>query len=104
MIGSVAAIAGLDTHPTFRPLHVTAPQAMRMAPHTAPLAATGNDPGFWTVADFARLYDVQPLYQGGVTGRAARWGSLRWQALHPAMRSRIGKRWDLLSIQVVFKL
>ncbi|HET6205418.1 MAG TPA: protease pro-enzyme activation domain-containing protein, partial [Terracidiphilus sp.] len=72
MNGSVAAIAGLDTRPTFHPLHMVAPQALRTAPRSASRsaapAATGNDPGFLTVADFASLYDVKPLYQNGVTG------------------------------------
>jgi kumamolisin len=85
MTGSVAAIAGLDTHPTFRPLHMAGPQALRMAaPRSAAKAATGNQPGFLTVADFANLYDVQPLYRRGVTGHGRTLGIVTLASFTPS--------------------
>jgi len=76
-----------------------------MAPHTAPLAATGNDPGFWTVADFARLYDVQPLYQGGVTGQGRTLGIVTLASFTPsdafAYWKAVGLTVDPSRIQIV---
>jgi subtilase family serine protease len=69
MVGSVAAVIGLDSRPSFRPHVRTVPQRLRSARHTVKSATTGNVPGFLTVTDFANLYDVQPLYQQGVTGQ-----------------------------------
>jgi len=64
--GSVAAVVGLDSRPSYRPNHRTAPLAMRRA-RTNAKAASGNPPGFLTVTDFANQYDVQPLYNSGVS-------------------------------------
>ena len=109
MIGSVAAIAGLDSHPTFRPLHMVAPQAVRTAPRSASRsaapAATGNDPGFLTVADFASLYDVKPLYQRGVTGHGRTLGIVTLASFTPsdafAYWSAVGLTVDPGRIQIV---
>lgn len=109
MNGSVAAIAGLDTHPTFHPLHMVAPKAMRTAPRSASRsaapAATGNDPGFLTVADFASLYDVKPLYQNGVTGHGRTLGIVTLASFTPsdafAYWSALGLTVDPGRIQIV---
>ncbi len=69
--GSVHAILGLDTKPHLRPhLRNTLKTPLQR------LVASGNGtpnttdpPGQWTVLDYAQYYDLQPLYDRGVTGR-----------------------------------
>ena len=78
---SVAAVVGLDSRPSFRPLHMAARQ--RLAP-SATSATTGNPPGFWTVADFASYYDVQPLYTRGVSGKGRRIGIVTFASFTPS--------------------
>jgi kumamolisin len=62
---SVAAVVGLDSRPRFHPMNHT---AIKVASRKTAKTTTGNEPGFWTVSDFASYYDVTPLYQGGITG------------------------------------
>jgi kumamolisin len=66
--GLVSAVAGLDDRPRLRPLHTVAPLQAKPQPGGVS-AATGNSFGSLTVADFASLYDVNPLYAKGVSGR-----------------------------------
>jgi kumamolisin len=64
--GSVSAVVGLDTRPSLHPMNMHAPKAA--LGHPQPAAGKAGDPfGSLTVADFADLYDVQPLYKRGVT-------------------------------------
>jgi len=67
---SVAAVAGLDSRPTYRPLHRSAAPLLHQAsPSTTILPATSGDlPGHLTVTDFANHYDVNPLYNQGISG------------------------------------
>ncbi len=64
---SVAAVVGLDSRPSLRPLSVVVPPTLRR-PQSAKPSAAGNPLGYWTVTDFAKYYDVEPLYKRGVTG------------------------------------
>lgn len=66
--GMVSAVVGLDSRPALRPFHVSAPQ---VTPRPKPIASSNTlDPfGSLTVTDFAQLYDVDPLYDRGVSGR-----------------------------------
>jgi len=64
---SVVAVVGLDSRPSLRPLHESVPQSLRSSRTTVP-SALGNAPGFLTVTDFANHYDVEPLYNKGVSG------------------------------------
>jgi subtilase family serine protease len=64
--GSVTTVVGLDTRPMLRPLSRVSVQVAPQAPAAQPLA--GNPPGSLTVTDFVKLYDVQPLYDKGVSG------------------------------------
>jgi len=64
---SVAAVVGLDSRPSLRPLGRTVPSRLKIA-GSVPQTATPDAPGFWTVIDFADYYDVQPLYSAGVSG------------------------------------
>jgi kumamolisin len=47
-------------------------------------AATGNAPGFLTVTDFANRYDVQPLYQNGVSGKGRTIGIVTLASFTPS--------------------
>ena len=73
LAGHVSGIFGLDTRPALRPHHVAAPPALAKARANAPSAkpAPGltNPLGFLTVQDFVEQYDVQPLYNHGITGK-----------------------------------
>jgi len=64
---SVAAVVGLDSRPSLRPLYRTVSPNLKMV-GSVPQTKTPDEPGFWTVTDFADYYDVQPLYHRGVTG------------------------------------
>jgi subtilase family serine protease len=70
---SVAGVFGLDNRPLFRPLSQQSPAALRglsRAPAAgAPSTSTPDTPGHWTVTDLAQYYNVQPLYDQGVSGR-----------------------------------
>jgi subtilase family serine protease len=66
---SVAGVVGLSTRPKFVPHNVTAfaKKATREPAKTA-ASSSGNEPGFWTVTDFSKYYDVTPLTAKNVTG------------------------------------
>jgi len=66
--GMVAAVVGLDSRPTLRPFHTAAPKALQR-PRPLGTSYTLSPFGSLTVTDFAHLYDVEPLYDGGVSGR-----------------------------------
>ena len=85
--GAVTAVTGLDNRPAFRPRHQGVPQAVaqaRPAHAPKPSTTTTNDPGFLTTADFAALYDVQPLYNRGVTGKGRTLAIVTLAAFTPA--------------------
>ena len=63
--GSVSAVVGLDNRPSLHP-HLR--QALRH-PQTTSSSGTINPPGLLTVKDFASYYDVQPLYNRGLSGK-----------------------------------
>jgi len=67
---SVAGVVGLSTRPKFVPHNVTAfaKKATREPAKTA-ASSSGNEPGFWTVTDFSKYYDVTPLTAKNVTGK-----------------------------------
>jgi kumamolisin len=82
--GSVAAVVGLDDRPRFRPMNKAALQTSPRAPLAAPLTSTGNAPGELTVTDFASLYDVNPLYSEGVTGKGRTLGIMTFASFTPS--------------------
>ncbi len=66
---SVQSVEGLDTRPHFKP-HVLRAVTSTLPRRPAPAAPnSANAPGAFTVTDFARHYDVNPLYHSGVTGK-----------------------------------
>ena len=66
--GVVAGVAGLDSKPAFHPMHVLSPESVTKAHSSMPSLSANNQPGSWTVTDFAKYYDVQPLYTAGISG------------------------------------
>jgi kumamolisin len=71
----VRGVIGLNTNSVYHPHLVAAPSKLggtpvsRIASGSSSSMATGNAPGFLTVQDFADLYDVNPLYARGVSGK-----------------------------------
>jgi kumamolisin len=72
IVDSVNAVLGLDTRPHLTPhLHAVGPQPVQPmpAPHqVGNQTNTPDPPGQWTVIDYADYYDVNPLYQQGLSG------------------------------------
>jgi subtilase family serine protease len=67
--GAIAAVLGFDTSPSLRSALAHAP-AQLVARRLIADSSTTLDPfGFLTVVDFASLYDVNPLYSRGISGK-----------------------------------
>jgi kumamolisin len=79
----VSVVAGLDNRPSLRPHIATAPKALVRPPLT-PAITPPDQPGFWTVTDFADYYDVLPLYNRGVFGKGRTIGIVTFAALTPS--------------------
>ena len=85
---AVESVVGLDTRPRLRPhaVHANplrAPAALPTA-KTAVLPNTLDAPGNWTVTDFAKYYDVEPLYAKGIGGRKETIGIMTFASLTPS--------------------
>jgi kumamolisin len=82
---AVSAVVGLDNSPSLRPHYKTSSPVTLTLPETAPVSASG-DPfdAFLTVADFATYYDVNPLYDQGLTGAGRTLGILTFAAFTPS--------------------
>jgi kumamolisin len=81
---SVSTVVGLDSRPSFRPLHNLVPAKLPKRRATTSTTSTGNVPGFLTVTDFANLYDVTPLYNRGVSGNGRTLGIVTLAAFTPS--------------------
>jgi subtilase family serine protease len=79
---SVVGVVGLDSRPSLRPLHDVAPQSLPKPQAAKPSA--GNPFGYLTVTDFANHYDVQPLYNRGVTGSGRTLGIVTFASFTPS--------------------
>ncbi|MGA8215895.1 MAG: S53 family peptidase [Candidatus Sulfotelmatobacter sp.] len=79
----VVAVVGLDSRPRFRPLSRTVSPKLRMA-SSVRQTTTPDEPGLWTVTDFADYYDVQPLYHRGVTGSGRTIGIVTFASFTPS--------------------
>ena len=79
---SVAAVVGLDSRPSLRPLHDVVPQTLPKPQSAKPSA--GNPFGYLTVIDFANYYDVKPLYNRGVTGSSRTLGIMTFASFTPS--------------------
>jgi kumamolisin len=80
---SVAAVVGLDSRPAFRPQSRTVSPNLKEA-RSVPQTTTPDEPGFWTVTDFADYYDVQPLYSRGLTGSGRTLGIVTLASFTPS--------------------
>lgn len=80
---SVAGIAGLDSRPAFRPYSRSVPATLTHPQSTTP-QSSGNPPGYWTVTDFAKYYDVKPLYRDAMTGKGRTIGIMTLAAFTPS--------------------
>ena len=70
---AVQSVDGLDTRPRFRP-HLAHSSSLRTDGKLIGIPATispgdANAPGSLTVTDFAKYYDVNPVYHSGVDGK-----------------------------------
>jgi kumamolisin len=84
---AVQSVVGLDTRPHFRPHLRHSTSALNLKMHRLPAAAGPSDanaPGELTVTDFARHYDVDPLYHSGVTGKGATIGIVTLASFTPS--------------------
>ena len=93
---SVAAVVGLDTRPSFSPANRTVPPTLKIA-SSVPQTTTPDEPGFWTVIDFADYYNVDPLYQRGLSGRGRTIGIVTLASFTP---SDAFAYWSALGLKV----
>jgi kumamolisin len=94
--GSVVAVVGLDTRPSFRPSYRTVPPGLKVAKSSA-TTNTPDAPGLWTVIDFADYYDVNPLYRRGVSGSGRTLGIVTLASFTP---SDAFAYWSALNLSV----
>jgi subtilase family serine protease len=88
---SVHGVFGLDTQPRFFPHLRAAAKGLR------PAGGTSTPFGSLTVTDFARHYDVDPLYKSGIDGRGRTIGIVTLAALTP---SDAFAYWSALGLKV----
>jgi kumamolisin len=94
---SVLTVVGLDTRPSLRPLNAAAPQTLDRARAPVPATTPGNPAGFLTVTDFAKYYDVDPLYSRGVSGSGRTLAIMTFASFTP---SDAFKYWSALGLSV----
>jgi len=80
---SIATVVGLDSRPSLRPSSRTVASKLKMA-SSGPQTNTPDAPGFWTVIDFADYYDVQPLYERGLSGKGRTLGIVTLASFTPS--------------------
>lgn len=81
--GLVTAVVGLDNRPSLHPMNRFLSPKLKIAKSVAQ-TTTPDEPGFWTVTDFADYYDVQPLYKRGVTGSGRTIGIVTFASFTPS--------------------
>jgi kumamolisin len=96
---SVRAILGLDTRPRLIP-HLRHPVRGPLLPVGRPATSapdTTDPPGSWTVVDYAEYYDVNPLYQQGISGQG---GTIAIVTLASFTPSDAYRYWSALGLKV----
>jgi subtilase family serine protease len=93
----VAAVVGLDTRATMRPLLQSAPPVIHRPQASVPASAITDPFGALTVTDFANYYDVEPLYKKGITGSGRTLGIMTLASFTP---SDAFKYWKALGLKV----
>jgi subtilase family serine protease len=83
---AVSAAVGFDTSPAIQAQYKLPPPVIKAPFATASSSGTGlSDPlGLLTVADFAKYYDVEPLYKQGITGAGRTIGVMTFAAFTPS--------------------
>ncbi len=94
---AMAGMAGLDSRPAARSHIKRLPEKIRAKTAASASTSTGNPPGLWTVLDFAKYYDVNPLYQQGVTGAGRTIGIMTLASFTP---SDAFDYWSTLGLKV----
>jgi kumamolisin len=84
MSSVVKAVIGLDNRPAAFSHHRTHPATMNPSPSGTVPTRTGKPFGNLTVLDFAALYDVNPLYAGGITGSGRTIGIITLASFTPS--------------------
>jgi len=92
----VAGIAGLDNFPAAHP-HIKRPAPAVRAVPASRASDLSAEFGYLTVKDFAQYYDVEPLYEQGVTGAGRTIGILTLAAFTP---SDAFAYWSALKLKV----
>ena len=75
LAANVEGVLGLDNRPHYRPHIQRMPDGLKqhLSPRSFQPAAgapnTPDQPGLWTVTDFADYYDVNPVYSKGINGK-----------------------------------
>ena len=92
----VAGIAGLDNFPAAHP-HIKRPAQPVRAVHASGASDLSAEFGYLTVKDFAQQYDVEPLYEQGVTGAGRTLGIMTLAAFTP---SDAFAYWSALKLKV----
>jgi kumamolisin len=96
---SVSAVLGLDTRPHLTPhLHAAAQQPAQSKPaQVSNQTNTPDPPGQWTVIDYADYYDVNPLYEQGLSGQGSTLAIVTFASM---TESDAYYYWNLLGLKV----
>jgi subtilase family serine protease len=106
---SVLTASGLSNERQFLPHHTTAPRTVNLTVRNQPTAlraqtataAAGNStstgiPGEYTVGDVADFYNINPLYQRGITGKGSTVAIVTLANFDPADAQAY---WDAIGLQ-----
>jgi kumamolisin len=97
---AVRGVIGLNTNPVFSPHLKRAPATLSGSPVVripGSTAGVDTESGALTVKDFATLYDVNPLYAKGVTGKGRTLGIVTLANFTP---SDVFTYWSALNLKV----
>jgi kumamolisin len=82
---AVSAVVGFDTSPVLAPQFKLPPPVIKSPLASVPSASGLGDPfQELTVTDFAKYYDVEPLYKQGITGAGRTIGVLTFASFTPS--------------------
>ncbi|SDW47440.1 Pro-kumamolisin, activation domain [Alicyclobacillus hesperidum] len=88
LLNSVLAVVGLDTEQAAQSLTVKTPNVQGAPSPKVVLPQSGstatNTPGSYTVGDTANMYDINPLYQKGITGKGETVGIVTLSDFNPS--------------------
>lgn len=85
---SVETVVGMSTRPLMHP-NILSPAKLSSSQSGAPDVAqtttsTTDPPGLWTTVDFGEYYDVDPLYDHGISGRGRTIGIVTFASFTPS--------------------